>query len=181
MEFKEFAKQLKNMCDTFNEDCCGCDFANVDDDCLVWCMEHPKLSEEMLKRWHKKQHSLQTNGDKFHAVMYEIFGKDWFCHIQTDIIDGYWWSAEYKKPKDEIKQKSKEVEIPDCRNCPDDIALKCYPELGYCNDKAERDEKALKKLTKHELFQLIDNPSKLGKVIEESRKKEYKFLFGKGD
>ena len=68
MEFKEFVRQYKRMCDTFKDGCEGCaigkiaDAANIDE-CEAACLSEPKAVEAVVSAW-VASHPEQATSDK---------------------------------------------------------------------------------------------------------------------
>lgn len=99
MEFQDFAKQRRRMCEYYSMGGCYhdkksdiCPICAVQDStCGVFCLRHPKEAEEIVSKW-AAEHPVMTNRQKFK----EVFGVD---------ADGgpftCFWDQEYKEPTNE--------------------------------------------------------------------------------
>lgn len=92
MEFQEFCKQKKRMCDSLKY-CEECDLVKeeivkIPETCSKNCMENPVVAEIIVQNW-ANEHPIKTNRMKFK----EVFGED----ADFNCCES-WLNAEYKEP-----------------------------------------------------------------------------------
>ena len=115
MEFKEFAKHYKRMCNTYHvcDDCpLHAEFfkgsISSPGKCLMASTSNPETAERIINRW-ADEHPIVTNWMKFR----EVFGRDirqsagvtrlaWISGITNDSEKtvNEWLNAEYELPKE---------------------------------------------------------------------------------
>ena len=95
-EFKDFVKQFKRMCNTYNNECSKCPLTDHRGVylCFRWCFEDPKLAEEVIMKW-AEQNPVMTNRDKF----IEVFGNEPLLLDIWNLKGVNWLLKEYKEPE----------------------------------------------------------------------------------
>lgn len=121
-EFLEVMKHRKRMCDALKQDCGSCglcsDINNRYISCNKFILDYSEQAEEIIMKW-AKEHPVKTNADKFK----EVFGYDAeldTCPVEClecafDFSTGCnncklndFWKQEYKEPRGETNDRTKE-------------------------------------------------------------------------
>ena len=108
MEFQEFWKLYKRMCDKHST-CENCPMNGMRFDCNGICVKaiekNPQQAEQIVEQW-TKEHPVVTNGDKFREVFGEtikypfmIDKEKMLIYKIEDIFNSAWLNQEYKEPE----------------------------------------------------------------------------------
>lgn len=76
-EFQEVMKQLKRMCDSYENNKCGsCKINDLLDGhigCAIFTRDKADKAEKIIMDW-AKEHPIKTNRDKFNEILEQVFG-----------------------------------------------------------------------------------------------------------
>lgn len=119
-EFVEVMQQKKRMCEALKPDCSSCGLCSDNNNYHIGCnkfiLDYYEQSEEIIMKW-AKENPVKTNADKFK----EVFGvepNENTCPYTIEKCDGKhcshlcdkydFWNKEYKEPKGENNDRTKE-------------------------------------------------------------------------
>lgn len=94
MEFQEFCKKFKHMCNSIGCKECGIDKIAIDGtECECVIIKKPEQAEQIVEQW-AKEYPVATNRDKFR----EVFEVD--IAIVSGLLNEEWLNQEYKEPEE---------------------------------------------------------------------------------
>lgn len=93
MDAKNFVKELKKMCDYYEEECRQCPLYGINDSNWRWGCEPSYMTEgivDVVEQW-RKEHPIITNRMKFE----EVFG--YKIPQSVEELLGWWWDEPYEE------------------------------------------------------------------------------------